>query len=108
MEKALTLFLSGSVLLSGVVGCATPGPKVDSGRGQTSTATALTDARILYEMGKLDLAEQKLHVVLQTGPENPAAGYLLSLVHEAQYRREAGQERPWGYYQTIPQQPIYR
>ena len=59
-------------------------------------------------MGKLDLAEQKPRVVLQTEPENPAAGYLLSLVHEAQYRREAGQERPGGYYQTIPQQPIYR
>ena len=52
--------------------------------------------------------KQKLHVVLQTAPENPAADYLLGLVHEAQYRREAGQERPWGSYQTIPQQPIYR
>jgi len=108
MKIALTLFVSGSVLLSGAVGCATSGPKVDSGRGQTYTATTLSDAKILYEMGKLDLAEQELHVLLQTEPESPAAGYLLSLVHEAQYRREAGQERPWGYYQTIPQQPIYR
>ena len=62
----------------------------------------------MYEMGKLDLAEQKLHLVLQTAPENPSAGYLLGLVHEAQYWRATGQERPWGYYQTIPQQPIYR
>jgi hypothetical protein len=38
----------------------------------------------------------------------PNSGYLLGLVHEAQYRRATGQERPWGYYQTIPQQPIYR
>ena len=108
MKIALTLFVSGSVLLSGAVGCATSGPKVDSGRGQTYTATTLSDAKILYEMGKLDLAEQKLHVVLQTAPENPAAGCLLGLVHEAQYRRATGQEQPWGYYQTIPQQPIYR
>ena len=108
MKIALTLFLCASVLLSGVVGCATSGPKVDSGRGQKSPATTLSDARILYEMGKLDLAEQKLHLVLQTAPENLAAGYLLGLVHEAQYRLATGQERPWGYYQTIPQQPIYR
>jgi hypothetical protein len=36
----------------------------------------------------------------------PRSPYLLSLVHGAQYRRETGQERTWGYYQTIPQQPI--
>jgi hypothetical protein len=57
-------------------------------------------------MGKLDLAEQKLRVVLQTEPENPAAGYLLGLVHEGQYRREAGQERPWTRTAAVPAGPM--
>ena len=63
----------------------------------------LSDARILYEMGRLDAAEKKLLGVLQAEPENPAAAYLLGLVREAQYR-----ERPREYYPTIPPQRIYR
>jgi hypothetical protein len=63
----------------------------------------LSDARTLYEMGKLDVAEKRLLGVLQAEPENPAAAYLLDLVREAQYR-----ERPREYYPTIPPQPIYR
>ncbi len=32
---------------------------------------------------------------------------LLVLVEKGRYRRATGQDQPRGYFQTIPQQPIY-
>jgi beta-lactamase regulating signal transducer with metallopeptidase domain len=48
------------------------------------------DARLLYEMGKLDEAEAKLREALAEEPQNPAAHYYLSLVTEAQRKSEPG------------------
>jgi beta-lactamase regulating signal transducer with metallopeptidase domain len=86
----------------------TPDSKAGSNDQQTGSANPLRDAYVLYELGQFGAAEQKLQAVLQKAPEDAAAAYLLSLVHEAQHRRESGQERPWGYYPTIPPKPIYR
>ena len=108
MRANFVVILSSLVLVSGILGCSTSSSKPSSGHQQTSSPSPLRDACLLYEMGKLDAAEQKLQAILQTGPHNPAAASLLGLVREAEYRRESGQERPWGYFQTIPQQPIYR
>ena len=106
MKTYLSYILS-SLIVTSVVGCSTSSSKVASTH-PASTATELADGKLLYEMGKLDLAEQKLEAVLRAEPDNAKARYYLVLVHQNQQRRENGQERPWGYYQTFPQQPIYR
>lgn len=108
MRVNFVVILSSLAVVSGILGCSSPSSKPNSSRQQTSSPSPLRDAHLLYEMGKLDAAELKLQAILQAEPHNPAAGYLLGLVHEAEYRRESGQERPWGYYPTIPPQPIYR
>jgi len=89
--------------MAGVPGCSTSSPKLKASRQQVSRPDPLRDAYLLYEMGKLEVAEQKLQAILQMDPHNPDAARLLGLVHEAERKRPA-----WGYYQTIPQQPIYQ
>jgi Tfp pilus assembly protein PilF len=109
MKPYISILLSSLVLLAGVIGCSkSRAPKASAGHKRPSAATELSDAQLLYQMGKLDLAEQKLQRVLKADPDNGKAGYYLALVQQAQQRRENGTEQPWGYYQTIPQQPIYR
>jgi tetratricopeptide (TPR) repeat protein len=46
-------------------------------------ATLVQDGKVLLEMGKLDQAEAKLRKALDLDPQNNAAAYYLSLVHEA-------------------------
>ncbi len=103
MKANFAVILSGLVLVSGVLGCSTASSKPRSNHQQPSTATLLWDAYLLYEMDKLEAAEQKLQPILKAEPDNPAAGYLLSLVREAQYR-----EQPKAYYPTLPPQLIHR
>ena len=106
--KNIRAFIMGITLLLGLAGCSTPHPKTVTGVPSASTtATALEDGRLLYEMGKLDDSEQKLQAVLEIEPDNTQAQYYLALVHRAQYERQYRQPTPKGYYQTIPQQPIY-
>jgi hypothetical protein len=109
MKANLTTLLV-SLTLAGVIGCSTSTSRVASHHEPAPVSMELADARVLYMMGRLDVAEQKLEAVLQKEPGNAKARYYLTLVHAAQYRRESGQEQPWiwGYYQTIPPQPIYR
>lgn len=103
MRANSVVILSGLVLVSGVLGCSTPSSKPRSSHQQMSTATPLRDAYLLYELGKLDAAEQRLQAILQAEPGNPVAGYLLKLVREAQYL-----EQPKAFYPTFPPQPTYR
>lgn len=107
MKTVLKILLSG-FLLTTLVGCTTSTPKVNPSRKPVARGTELNDARLLYELGKFDAAEQKLEGVLRKDPDNPIAIYLLAMVEKGRYRRESGQEQPWGYYPTIPPQPIYR
>ena len=100
--------LSGLVVLFAFAGCSTSTSKANSNHASTATARELSDAKLLYEMGKLDVAVQKLDAVLRTEPGNAAAVHLLGLVRDRQAMRESGLERPLGYIQTIPPQPIYR
>jgi len=95
-------------LVCGMTGCSTPSRKPGSSHPQKASATQLRDAYVLYKAGKFALAEQKLQAILKSQPDDPAADYLMSLVCDAEQRRQNGQEQPWGYHQTIPQQPIYR
>jgi hypothetical protein len=102
------ILLSGLLVLFALAGCSTSGSKADSSPAAASTARNLSDAKLLYELGKLDMAEQKLDEILRTEPGNPAAVYLLCLVRDREAMRDRGLERPWGYIQTDPPQPIYR
>ncbi len=104
MKTKCVAVASLTFLLLGIVGCSTSTPKPNRSAQQTSGASPLRDAYLLYKMGEFDPAEQRLHVVLQKEPDNPAAQHLLGMVHEAERKPRL----PWGYYPTIPQQPIYR
>jgi hypothetical protein len=55
-------------------------------------------------MGKFDATEQRLQLLLQKEPDNPAAQHLRVMVNEAERKPRL----PWGYHPKIPQQPIYR
>lgn len=106
MKTVLKIVFS-SLLLAALVGCTTSIPKVNASHEPVAWGTDLNDARLLYELGKLDAAERKLEGVLQKDLDNPMAIYLLVMVEKGRYRRESGQDQPWGYFQTIPPQPIY-
>ncbi len=56
---------------------------------RTDAATLVQDGRLLYEMGKLDEAEERLRRAAQMDPTNQAAGFYLTLVQEARYKQEA-------------------
>jgi type II secretory pathway component GspD/PulD (secretin)/tetratricopeptide (TPR) repeat protein len=56
--------------------------KVDAG-------TLVQDGKLLYEMGKLDDAENKLNQAIILNPDDPAAYYYLNLIQQARYVREA-------------------
>src|SRR5262249_29136905 len=49
----------------------------------------ITDARLLYEMGKLDEAETTLKQALKEDPRNQNAYYYLELVRQERYRQAA-------------------
>ena len=101
--KTIRAFIIGITVLAGIAGCSAPSSKVASIQGPVSTTAAtVEDARQLYEMGRLDDAQHKLQAVLAIEPDNQKAQYYLALVHHSQDLKQ-----PRGYYQTIPQQPIY-
>ncbi|HWY32057.1 MAG TPA: tetratricopeptide repeat protein, partial [Candidatus Acidoferrum sp.] len=56
---------------------------------KVDAATLVQDGKVLYEMGKLDDAEEKLRDAVKMDPDNRAAYYYLNLVAEAKYARNA-------------------
>ena len=56
---------------------------------KTDAGTLVQDGKLLYEMGKLDDAENKLNQALVLDPDSPAAFYYLNLIQQAKYIREA-------------------
>ncbi len=48
--------------------------------------TLVQDGKLLYELGKLDEADAKLHQALKLDPINGSAQYYIDLVREARYR----------------------
>ena len=56
---------------------------------KADAGTLVQDGRLLYEMGKLDDAENKLNQALVLNPDNPAAFYYLNLIEQAKFAREA-------------------
>lgn len=55
---------------------------------KTDAATSVQDAKLLYEMGKLDEADEKLAQALKLDPDNTGAYYYQNLVKQARYTRE--------------------
>ncbi|MGH7953776.1 MAG: tetratricopeptide repeat protein [Limisphaerales bacterium] len=49
-----------------------------------STTTLIEDAKLTFEMGKLDEAAQKFQKVLEIEPDNATAHYYLEQIHNAQ------------------------
>lgn len=58
---------------------------------KTDAATLVQDGKLLYEMGKLDEAEIKLHEAVKLNPDNSAAYYYLNLIQQAKFARESAQ-----------------
>lgn len=56
---------------------------------KTDAGTLVQDGKLLYEMGKLDDAENKLNQALVLDPDSPAAFYYLNLIQQAKFAREA-------------------
>ena len=48
-------------------------------------ATLVQDGKLLYEMGKLDAAEEKLRKAITLDPENPGAYFYLDLLRDVRY-----------------------
>jgi Tfp pilus assembly protein PilF len=102
--KNIRAFIFGITVFVSIAGCSAPSPKVASSQRPVSTpAATVEDARYLYEAGRLDDAQHKLEAVLKVEPDNKKAQYYMDLIAAA--RKQSPQPR--GYYQTIPQQPIY-
>jgi Tfp pilus assembly protein PilF len=110
--KNVRLIISVTVLV-GIAGCSTPTPNstISHQSDVADVATTIEDAKQLYEMGKMNAAEEKLQSVLAIEPNNRVARYYLALVKEAQGRKAAVERRSpkfWGYYPTDPPKPIYQ
>ena len=104
IKAAAMILLGASALGLATGGCGTSSPKqvaaaVDF---QPPTATPpptalwLNEARVLYEMGRLDDAEQKLWLALRQEPKNPTAQELLKEVLKAEAERTRAREWPHG------------
>src|SRR5207244_7469066 len=78
---------------------------VSSGEKQPADPTTLEAARKLYELGRFDAAEQKLHAILDADPQNLEARYYLDLVKQAgvESERRRGEHRTW--YPVNPLRP---
>jgi lipoprotein NlpI len=104
--KTIRAFIFCITILIGIAGCSTSNQKITTGHQLDSTiAATIENARLLYESGRLNVARQELQSVLVIEPDNQAANYYLALVQKCQALNQ--EPAPLGYYQTIPQQPIY-
>jgi Tfp pilus assembly protein PilF len=102
--QTIRAFIIGITVFVGIAGCSSASPKIATSQHQVSTTAAtVEDARLLYEAGRLDDAQHKVEAVLKIEPDNKQAQYYMNLI--ATTRQQPRQPR--GYYQTIPQQPIY-
>ena len=108
--KSIVAIYIGIAVLIGVVGCSSSNPKLANHHpSDTRAAATIEDARVLYESGDMDSAEQELRGVLAFEPNNLKAKYYLTLVQECRTKRLEQQTKPTprGYYQTFPPQPFY-
>jgi len=95
------------LILACVVGCFTTKPAATGSSEQSSAIPSLKMAEQLYREGQFDSAELALRAILLNDPKNQEARYYLELVYRAEAEVVSRQSRRQGYYQTIPQQPIY-
>jgi Tfp pilus assembly protein PilF len=86
-------------------GCSTPKPS--QSQLQRFEAATVSLAKEEYESGKLEASKENLKAVLKADPKNQAAQYYLHLVEAAESAQLANAGQPIGWYQTVPQQPIF-
>jgi Tfp pilus assembly protein PilF len=100
----------GIALLGCSVGCSKAlNSQVVKNVNEEPYRAELQDARVMFEMGHLDNAEQELRRILQADCDNKSAKYYLALIGHVRARRSSGFGRqPNFWFQTIPQQPVYR
>src|SRR2546427_409653 len=65
------------------------GQAAENRQEKIKNAELVQEGRFFYEMGKLDVAEEKLKQSLRKDPSNKTASYYLSLVMEAEHTEEA-------------------
>jgi Tfp pilus assembly protein PilF len=100
MKSDFFLLLGFSMALC-FCGCSTT--KTTQSQPEHFEADTVNVAIEQYHSGKLETANENLQAVLKVEPKNQKAQYYLSLIEKSQ----ATPRKPLGYYQTIPQQPIY-
>jgi Tfp pilus assembly protein PilF len=106
--KTIRAFIFCITIFTGITGCSTSNQKITTGQQSDPTITAtIENAQLLYESGRLNAARQELQSVLVIEPDNQAANYYLALIQKCQAVNKEPAPAPRGYYQTIPQQPIY-
>lgn len=104
MKSTFFLLLSFSMAL-GFSDCSTAKPAQSQSRH--FEAATVNVAKEQYESGELEAAKENLTAVLRMDPNNQAAQYYLHLLEEAQTARLANASQPQGWYQTLPQQPLF-
>jgi Tfp pilus assembly protein PilF len=104
MKSAFFLRLSFSTIFGFSGG---PTAKSPQSQSQHFEAVTVNVAKEQYESGKIDAAKENLLAVLKADPKNQAAEYYLRLVEETQATRLANANQPQGWYQTLPQQPVF-
>ena len=62
---------------------------------KVNAGTLVQDGKLLFEAGKLEEAEAKLHQALKLDPGNKAAFYYLELIKEKKYRQETAFQQEW-------------
>ena len=58
---------------------------------KVTAGTLVQDGKLLYEMGKLDEADQKLAQAVKLDPDNAGALYYMNIINQAKYQRETEQ-----------------
>jgi|SRR5271154_3096219 len=104
MKLAFFLLLSFSIALCF---CGFSTTKPTQSQSQHFEAETVNLAKEQYESGKLKTAKENLLAVLKADPKDSAAQYYLHLVEDAQIAKANEPRQPQGFYQTIPQRPIY-
>ena len=95
------------LILACTVGCSATNQTAMRSTKQSPAIPSLKTAEQCYHDGQFDSAELALRAVLKADPKNQEARYYLSLVYRSEAEVASRQPKPRGYYQTIPQQPIY-
>ncbi len=121
--EAIAFKARNDQMLAAMVGHVPDAPTIDRANqvmgDKVSAGTLAQDGKLLYEMGKLDEAQQKLEQALKLDPDNQGALYYMNLIQQAKYQRETEQhtvdsqtrmvqvEKQWVLPKSTAQLPQY-